>query len=349
MPCWRWLALPRWSRWLGCWTLLGALLGSGISRAEELDESTRGTARQLSAEGGSFYEQGNFQQAYDRFSRAYALEHLAPVGLGAARSLIKLGRWVEASERLLEVQRQPLREGAPPEHAKAREEAGSELEALLPRIPSVRVIIEGAEANDVFVTLNGELLPASLIGAARPVDPGKIAVKGTRGADVVEARVELLERETRDVTLRFRALSAAPVAPAPVPVRLEPARRGPEDPGAGQRTIGYITIGAGGAGIVLGSIFGLLAAGQQSELDAACPERSCPPSHYEALDSYEARKTTASIGLIGGAVLVAGGTALVLSAPTAASARAGIPRRDAASRLGVRFGLGHAALFGELP
>ena len=46
---------------------------------------------------------------------------------------------------------------------------------------------------------------------------GAFLAKGTRGCDVVEANLELVEGESRDVKLTFR-----PLAPSPVPVAATP-------------------------------------------------------------------------------------------------------------------------------
>ncbi|HEX6764138.1 MAG TPA: tetratricopeptide repeat protein, partial [Polyangiaceae bacterium] len=198
-----------------------ALLVAAVSPralAQDVDDATRAAARDLASEGSDLYQAESFEQAYDRFNRAYQLVHAPTVGIWAARSLVKLGRLVEASERFLELERLTLAENASPEHHKAKEDAAAERQALAPRIPSVRVLLEGAQPSEVFVTLNGELLQTPLVGEKRPVNPGKLAIKGTRGRDVVQAEVDLKEGETRDVKLVFASRSA----PGPVPLAAAP-------------------------------------------------------------------------------------------------------------------------------
>jgi hypothetical protein len=338
-------ARPRASRLCAAAVLSAALVLSQVARAEEGGAETRAAARELSVQGSELYEQGNFEQAYERFSRSYQLVQAPTVGLSAARSLLKLGRLVEASERFLDVQRQPLAEGAPPEHQKARADATLERQALLPRIPVLRVVLDGADPSDVSITLNGEPLPAPLLGVGRPVNPGTLAVKGTRGAEVVALNLELAEGETRDVTLAFKPLAPQPLVVTP-PISGVPAPR-PErsEPGAGQRTFAYIALGAGGAGLVVGSVFGLAGLTKKSDLEAACPDRSCPPSEFERLDSYETQRTVSIVGFTVGTVFAAAGVALLLTAPSAAPAQAGA----APARLALRLGPGTAELVGELP
>jgi hypothetical protein len=230
-----------------------------------------------------------------------------------------------------------LAEGAPAEHQKAKDDAALERQALLPRIPSVRVLVEGAQPSEVFVTVNGELVPAALVGAKRPVNPGKLAIKATRGADVVEAAVELREGETRDVRLVFapRVAVAAvpPPGPAPAAPGPEPARPSDADGGATQRTLGWVALGVGGAGLAVGGIFGILGLSDKSELEASCPDRRCEPSEYDALDAYESKRTISTIGFVAGAAFAATGVVLLLTAPSGAASPS-----DAGARGKPRFG-----------
>ena len=159
--------------------------------AQELDDQTRSAARELATEGSALYQQNDFEGAYDRFNRAFQLVQKPNVGIWAARSLVRAGRWVEASERYLELERLALPAGAPTEQTQAVQDAARERRALLPRLPSLKVVVEGAEPGSVFVSLNGQLVKPALIGAKQSVNPGKLLVKGVRGEQVVDVSVEL--------------------------------------------------------------------------------------------------------------------------------------------------------------
>lgn len=296
--------------------------------AQQVDDATRSAARQLATDGSAAYQADDYAQAYDRFNRAYQLVHVPTVGIWAARSLVKLGRWVEASERYLELARAPLAADAPPEHLKAQKEANDERALLMPRIPNVRVLLEGADAAETFVSLNDELLPSALMAVNRPVNPGKLRVKGVRGEQVVEAEVDLPEGASKDVTLTFPKLSH--VRPSVVPGALEappPTTPPPQLTGSPDRTVAYGAFAVGGAALVTGGIFGGLALSQKSNLDAQCPNRQCSPAYHSDNDSYETKKLVSSVGVLAGAALVGAGVVLYFTAPSPA------PRQHA--RLGV--------------
>lgn len=285
------------------------------ARAQQVDDATRSAARQLATEGSSAYQADDYVQAYDRFNRAYQLVHVPTVGIWAARSLVKLGRFVEASERYLEVERAPLVGGAPPEHAKAQKEASDERAQLLPRIPSVRVTLQGVDPSEVLVSLNEQLLQAALLGVKRPVDPGKVRIKGVHGEQVVEQNLELAEGATRDVVLDFPKLSH--VKPS-APVASEQTQSMPPQaaPSSRDHTLSYVAFGVGGAALITGGIFGGLALSQKSDLDAACPDRKCGPDQHGDNDSYGTRKLVSGVGLIAGAALVGAGAVLWFTAPS---------------------------------
>lgn len=317
------------------------------AHAQEIDDATRSAARSLATQGSEAYQAENFEAAYDRFNRAYQLVRVPTVGIWAARSLAKLNRLVEASERYLEIERTELAEGAPPEHQKAKEEARAERQELLARIPNVRVQIEGADPADVFVTLNGKVLQSALVGVNTPVDPGKLNVKGVRGEQIVEATIEIAERQARDVKLVFKPAEAPAPAPgvepaetsgpaAPPPATVDSgAQRGPD------RTLAYVALGVGGAALVAGGVFGVMAMGDKSDLDDQCTsDRRCPTSAGDAIDSYDTKRTISSIGLIGGAVLVGAGAVLYFTADAG-------PSGEQQARVGAFFDGRQAGVFGR--
>ena len=287
------------------------------ANAQQVDDATRSAARQLATDGSAAYQADDFAQAYDQFNRAYQLVHVPTVGIWAARSLVKLGRFVEASERYLEIERQPLSTDAPVEHVKAQKDATDERTALLPRIPSVRVILDGTDASEVFVTLNDQLLPAALLGVKRPVDPGKLRIKGVRGEQVVDSNVELAEGQSRDVTLSFPKLSHVKPSAAVPPAAANPSPAlPPKLEGTPDHTLAYVALGVGGAALITGGIFGGLALSQKSDLESECPNRQCAPAHHGDVDSYATKGLVSGVGLIAGAALVGAGVVLYFTAPS---------------------------------
>ncbi len=303
--------------------------------AQEIDDATRSAARQLATQGSEAYQADNFEAAYDRFNRAWQLVHAPSVGIWSARSLVKLNRWVEASERYLEIERTQLPADAPPETAKAKQDAAAERQELVAKIPNVRVLIEGADPAEVFITLNGKVLQSALIGVNAPVDPGKLTVKAVKGEKVVEATITIAERQARDVKLVFKAEEAAAPAATPADTAAEPQPANTTGPveadtssGPDRKMLAYVAFGVGGVGLAVGGIFGAMAMGQKSDLEKQCTDdQKCPPSVSDDVDSYNGKRTISTIGFIGGAVFAGAGVVLLLTAdsgkPSSEQARIG--------------------------
>jgi hypothetical protein len=292
-----------------------ALLPAGGARAYagEPDPATRAattlSAVQLADEAGELYHAGRFAEALDRYERADALVRRHTIGLRIARCLARLGRMNEAAERYGAVVRMALPADLAPEKQALQKEAiaqaESEREALRLRIPGV--IVELAGPPGAIVTIDGQRLPAALIGVRRAIDPGThhIEARSGAGTEVVTRDVVLHEAEVVSVSLDLRGPGAAPAVPL-------------GDPARTRRAMGFAGIGAGAAGIGVWIVSGALALAKNSVLQqpGSCgPELKCPSRLSADADTYNTERDVSSVGLIAGGVLAAAGVVLVLTAP----------------------------------
>lgn len=289
--------------------------------ADSPAEATKNTARRIAKEGLDLYDGGKYQEALERFLRADDLVHAPTMGLMAARSLEKLGRLVEASERYLTVSRTALDAGASAAFREAVASAAKEGDALQPRIPSVFVTLElpPDATGRPSVTLDGAVVPAALFGHKRPTDPGVHTLEATYGEVLKTHRIELKENESRAVHFDLRGtVTVAPSSPL--------------------RTAGWVIAGAGVAGLALGGVAGGLMLAKESELARSCPNQKCPTS-VAGVDDYTTHGMLSSAGFIAGALALAGGVTLVLVAPKPAAASTSV-------QWSPRIGLGSFGLQG---
>lgn len=312
------------------------------AQAQELDDQTRSAARQLATEGSAFYEHNDFEAACDRFGRAYQLVQKPNVGIWLARSLVRAGRLVEASERYLELERVALEPGAPADQQQAVAAAATERQQLLPRLPSVTVVVAGADPSAVFVSLNGKVVNQALIGVRQPVNPGTLVAKAVRGEQVVTAKLQLREAESREIRLEFAPAFSAPGASesraGASASRERTATSGAAEPNSSLRLLGFAGLGLGGASLITGGVFGILALRDKQQLDSWCPNHACGPAEHDLVDAYATKGTICGTALISGAVLAtAGGAVLLLSAP---------PKEGHESRLQPYLTPGGAGLWG---
>jgi hypothetical protein len=103
-----------------------------------------------------------------------------------------------------------------------------------------------------------------------------------------------------------------------------------------QNTLGWVAVGVGGVGLVLGTVSGLMASGKASDLDSACRGDTCPPSAQDDVDAYDRYYTLSTVGLVVGGIGLVGGAALLLTAPDESQQTAGITPYIGIGRAGVR-------------
>jgi hypothetical protein len=150
-----------------------------------------------------------------------------------------------------------------------------------------------------------------LIGAERPTDPGTLEVSATaEGYKTAGTSVTLTEGGHQEITLTLEKdpNAVAPLPPLPAGATPPPISAGPPEPGPRKsNTAAYVALGVGGAGLLVGTITGVVALGKSSD----CPNKVC--ASQSDLDSAKSMATISTIGFGVGIVGVALGTVLLLT------------------------------------
>jgi hypothetical protein len=312
---------------------LALALSAALAHSPALAQSDadRNQARLLGQEGQAALDAKDYKTAEDKFRRAYTLYPSAPtLALGLARALAGTGRFVAAEETYNKI----VRDGAPPGNVvfvKAVEDAKAELAQVSAKISYATLNVTGPET--ARVTLDGQPLAWAALGAKRPVDPGEHTLAANAdGYAPAETRFKIDAGKETTVNLTLQKdTGAAPPSTSPV---TPPAAGGtappPPPPGANsaqlsaerssQKTLAFVAFGAGGLGLVVGGITGILSIGKHGDLKNACTTNGqCPPDQKDALDSYHAMGTISTIGFVAAGVGAAAGAVLLFTAPKAAA------------------------------
>ncbi|HVW27553.1 MAG TPA: hypothetical protein VHC69_19445 [Polyangiaceae bacterium] len=299
-------------------------------------------ARALGVEGVELADRGDCTTAIDRLWRAESLYH-APTILGRlGECQVNLGKIVAGTETLQRVVREPMGPGSPPAFLAARDRAQKVLEASLPKIGKLRIHVDNAQAPGLVVTVDGEAVPLAALDVDRLTDPGSHQVQASApGFATQTSTVSLAEGGSAQVTLSLEpvpgataappatAPPAAPVAvPPPAPLAVETAPPGKDEGGGSSKVGPIVLLAAGGAGIIVGSIFGGLALGKKSSLDGVChPKSDCPASSQSDIDALRTNATIATVGFaVGGAAAAAGGVWLLVGGKSKPSTTASAGR-----------------------
>lgn len=319
----------------------------------KLTDEERAAARAAASAGVDLMQQGRYAEALDRFQRAESLVHAPTHLLYIARTQVKLGQLVEASETYLKVTREVLAPDAPRAFVEAQSAAAQEEKELEARIPTLLIRVEGAGATDATVTLDGMVLPPAMVGLAAPVDPGTHALRAVaKDGTSADAQVKLSSGSRETVVLRLHpaapALAPAP-ATAPVPVADTSAPSGGETarpvggPPAG-KVLGWVGVGVGVAGLAVATVFVGINRTKRTDADALCPDSKCSVSDRPQIQSLDQQAddaaTGAWIGYLAGGAVLATGLVLLLTSGEA-------KKTDASSGLHPWMGIGAGGVAGE--
>jgi hypothetical protein len=319
---------------LGSLVLVLTIVGYWSGTARATDDSVKGAARALSNEAKRDFDAGRFEEAGRKFQRAYEVAKVPTLALWAARSLAKHGQLVAASELYRQATRLTANDlwvGNAQQQAQA--DAAKELGELQPRIPALRVRVEGAATNDVTLTIDGAMIASALFGLELPADPGWRRVAGKRGDESSEQTVYLKEGDHKEAVLKFTArppMAAAPAAAVPMavaPMAQPVPTAGAEGPGAAtlttstpapaeatssggaQQTWGWVAVSVGAAGLIMGGVTGIIVL-SDSSLRSSCPNG--PACTASKVSTYNMMRTLSTVGLIAGGVSAAVGVTLLV-------------------------------------
>jgi hypothetical protein len=190
-----------------------------------------------------------------------------------------------------------------------------ELNAALPTVVFEARDEEGADLAAVTMTVDGAVVTERLGGASIELDVGEhVVVFESAGRATV--RQTLIVREGEKNRRIGAVLKRDPPLPQPPPPP-EAAPAGPSAPAPGPwRTVGITTALVGGAGLGLGTVFGLVASSRVD--DARCSGNVCADeAHATVYRDAQSAGTLSTVFFVVGGLLVAGGVTTWLLAPKA--------------------------------
>lgn len=324
-------------------SLFMALGWSGAVAAQPVDEASRASARTLGRAGIDAYRARDFAGAAEKLERAYRVVKVPALALWSARALEKTGKLVEASERFLEATRIPANSGDQATQEQARTDAVKEREALQPRIPTLMIEVRSGVDE---IRIDGAVVPVDLLGVPRPVNPGSHSIVASHEGTEKSYQVTLKEAEKQTLKIDI------PGDPGRSKLRMggkanplshrSLSNDTPPEPKEGrtQRIIGYSALGLGGAGIVVGTVSGLLLVSKHNSTSVkdTCEGSRCPLGSEDTVNSFNTLRSVSTVGFIAGAIGVGAGVTLLLTVPKQPRQKASITPWIGVGSLGVNGG-----------
>jgi hypothetical protein len=209
--------------------------------------------------------------------------------------------------------------------AAVQQDCGGWLEQANRAQPTIAFSVKdgsGNDRSDVRVSVDGRVLAERLGGAAFEVDPGEHTFTFTStGPPEPEMTRRLVVVEGDKGRRELLVMGATPPSPAPLgPPTLPPAQPEASQGHPTQRLLGIVSMGVGGAALVVGGIFGALTLSNVSTQKTDCIDSSKPggcPLYGPASAAHSAAVTDGAVStgaFIAGGVLVVAGATLFFTA-----------------------------------
>lgn len=262
------------------------------------------TAEHLFEEGRTLMASGKYADACPKLAESHRLDPGVGTLLNLGDCYEKLGRTASAWATYREAETLAHRAGQKERaaHSAARADA-------LKKELSYLVIDVASDTPGIVVKRDGEAVGQPVWSTRVPIDPGEHTIEASAPGYLAKSqKVNVAARSEQRVAV-------GGLARAPVTATSE----APSGPGT-QRLVGY---GIGGAGIVaagVGVVFGAIAKSRNDDArDNLCSDVDCTQAGADKIESAQSAATISTVLVVAGAALVAGGVALVFTAPKRAA------------------------------
>ena len=277
------------------------------------DPADRAVARRLMDEGDRQAEVKDFHGALAAYKKADGIMGVPTTGIDVAKTHLVLGQLVEAWQVAVAITRFPRKPVEPEAFTRARRDAEILIEQVLPRIPTLRISTVGAlPGTAIDVTIDGVKLPAGELQAAQKVNPGEHVIRASSpGRAPTTETTTLTEGQTSTLTLTLLP-AREPAAPA-IPSALV-----------------YTSLGLGAAGILVGSITGLVSLNAVADAKKLCAANgACSPAAQPDLDRSLTMANISNVAFGAGIAFAGLGVVGLVLPPRAASPTASPPTAGA--------------------
>lgn len=255
-------------------------------------------------EGKARLRANDYPRAIEAIGKANDLMHVPTTALALAKAHLAAGHLVEARDVAIAAERLPREDREPKVFEAARKQAAELARELKPRIPTVRLRVEGAATR---IVVDGIEVPLSIAGEPIAMNPGKRTIVAAGDAGEARAEVDLAEREAKEVALVLGHDVEPPPRPAPV-VKATPA----DEQQHGARTpvatgLVYGGFGVGILGLGAGAITGAMTLSRANGVEPQCANDICAPTARGDLDRARTLGTISTVAFIVGGVGIAAG------------------------------------------
>jgi hypothetical protein len=271
-------------------------------------------AEQLFVAARAAMEKGDFKTACERFAESQRLDPAAGTLINLADCLDRQGKIASAWQRWKEA----LDMLRPDDERRAA--VSQRAQSIEARVPKLELRLSTNAPAGTTAERDGVALGSASFGISLPIDPGphRIVAKAPgRAPREYTLTVKEGESSTLDVEPGEVLAGETPTTVLPAPASPAPAPPVRDEGTPAKRTWGFVGLGVGAAGLLVGGVAGVLAISKKNEMEDAChrvgDELLCTRAGVDAAESGNTFATVANVGVAVGLVGVAAGAYLLLS------------------------------------
>jgi tetratricopeptide (TPR) repeat protein len=291
--------------------------------AAEVTAGQRATAEALFQQAAELMEQKRFSEACEQFAASQELDPALGTTLYLADCYEQTGKTASAWGLFQEAADVARRANQADREQIANERAAS----LKGRLSKLELRVAPARrVPGLELRINDAPVPSASWNTAMPADPGPTRVEARApGKKPWSVAIKVAEGPSSQV-VEVGELADAPQSMSTDSANVLSEKLAPRDPGATQRTIGYVVGAVGVVGLAVGGYFGYRALDLNKQSKAECradDPNACTSEGAATRADAQSAATVSTITSIGGGALLATGLTLVFTAPSAAPSRAG--------------------------
>jgi hypothetical protein len=280
----------------------------------------------------SLREQGKLPEALEKFKLANKLYSTPITALELGKTHLALKQLVAAHAAFASVAKIPIRPSESEKSAEARVEAAKLALEVRPRLAELTIALTVGLGTGVpkgvtpSVTIDDVEVPAKTLDSVQLLDPGEhVIVVRASGAEDRRVTVTLVEGQKRVETIAMPT-SAPPLLVPPLP-KPEKSSTSP---------LVYLGFGVAGAGLIVGSVTGVMALMKAKNVKGKCDGDLCPPEVSSDLDLSRRLGNVSTVALVVGGVGATIGVIGLVSSGGGAKDAAGVHAFVGLGSAGIR-------------
>ncbi len=264
-----------------------------------------GDARVLFAEGQALMDAERYEEACDKFAKSQELSADAHTAHALGDCFERRGMFatawvtfktaVDLAKHDQQVEQEALSRRA--------------MEALQPKVSRVTLTVTSSIAGEE-VTLDRQPVGFAVFGKPIPLDPGTHVVEATAPGYQTWSTEVVVPEEAASLSVKVPVLARIavelPSPSAPVAKPKAAKKPPPPEPRPSISPLAYVGLSIGVAGLVVGTITGIVAISNSNAIKDRCEDELCPPSEQPLIEDAErvASVSNVAFGVAGaGAVL----------------------------------------------